>query len=60
VPRVKEEDNGQNNYGYQISGGTIRQIARSGTDGDGSKLIFYVETEVDSGKTTKVTMEYNQ
>ena len=60
MPWVKEEDNGQNNYGYQVSGGTIQQIARSGTDGDGSKFIFYVETEVDSGKTTKVTMEYSQ
>ena len=60
MPRVREEDNGQNNYGYQLSGGTIRQIARSGTDGDGNKLIFYVEMEGDPGKTTKVTMEYNQ
>ena len=60
MPRVKEEDNRQNNYGYQISGGTIRQIARSGTDEDGNKLIFYVETEVASGKTTKVTMKYSQ
>jgi 3',5'-cyclic AMP phosphodiesterase CpdA len=60
MPWVKEDDNGQNNYGYQISGGTIRQIARSGTDGDGSELIFYIETGVDPNKTRKVTMEYSQ
>ncbi len=57
MPRVKEEDNGQNNYGYQVSGGSIRQIARSGTDGDGNTLIFYIETEVASGETRKVTLE---
>ena len=60
MPRVKEEDNGQNNYGYQVSGGNIRQIARSGTDGDGNELIFYVETEVDSGETRKVTLEHSK
>ncbi len=57
---VKEEDSGQNNYGYQVSGGTIRQIAKSGTDGDGSELIFYVEVEVDSGETRKVTLEHSK
>jgi hypothetical protein len=60
MSRVKEEDNGQNNYGYQVSGGNIRQIAKSGTDGDGSELIFYVETEVDSGETRKVTLEHSK
>ena len=59
MPWVKEDDHGQNNYGYRISGGTIRQVARSGTNGDGNQLIFYVETEVDSGETTKVAMEYH-
>jgi hypothetical protein len=57
VPQVEGEDSGQNNYGYKVSGGTIRQIAKSGTDGNGDKLIFYVETEVGSGDTTKVTLE---
>ena len=59
-PWVKEDDNGLNNFGYRISGGTVRQIAKSGIDEDGSQLIFYVETEVDSGKTRKVTMEYSR
>jgi hypothetical protein len=57
VPQVEGEDSGQNNYGYKVSGGTIRQIAKSGTDGKGDKLIFYVETEVGSDETTKVTLE---
>jgi len=59
MPRVKEDDSEQNNYGYQISGGSIRQIARSGINGDGDKLIFYIDTAVDPGETKKVTLEYN-
>lgn len=60
MPLVEGEDSTQNNYGYQVSGGSIRQVARSGTDGDGNKLIFYIETVVDSGKTTKVTLAYSK
>jgi hypothetical protein len=58
MPRVEGEDSDLNNYGYQVSGGSIRQVARSGIDGDGNELIFYIETAVDSDKTTKVTLEY--
>ncbi|KPJ59495.1 MAG: hypothetical protein AMJ42_01950 [Deltaproteobacteria bacterium DG_8] len=60
MPKVKEEDSEQNNYGYQVSGGSIRQVAKSGIDGNGDKLIFYVETAVDPGETTMVTLEYSK
>lgn len=58
MPRVEGEDNAQDNYGYHVSGGTIRQVARSGNDGDGNELIFYVETVVDPGEGKNVTLEY--
>jgi len=58
MPKVKEEDSEQNNYGYQVSGGGIRQIAKSGINKD--KLIFYIETVVDSGETKKVTLRYSK
>jgi len=60
MPWLKGEDNAQNNYGYCVSGGNILQVARNGIDGDGDKLIFYVETVVDSGETTKVTLGYGK
>jgi len=58
MPRLEGEDSVKGNYGYQVSGGSIRQVARSGNDGDGNELIFYIETAVDSAETTKVTLEY--
>ena len=58
MPRLEREDNAQDNYGYQVSGGNIRQVARSGNDGDGNELIFYVETVVDPGEGKNVTLEY--
>ena len=58
MPRLEGEDSVKGNYGYQVSGGIIRQVARSGNDGDGNELIFYIETAVDSAETTKVTLEY--
>jgi len=57
MPRLAGEDSDHNNYGYQLSGGTIRTIARSGTDGDGNQLVFYVETEVDPDDTKRVTLQ---
>ena len=57
MPRLAGEDSDHNNYGYQLSGGTIRTIARSGTDGDGDRLVFYVETGVDPDDTKRVTLE---
>jgi hypothetical protein len=57
MPRLAGEVSDHNNYGYQLSGGTIRTIARSGTDGDGNQLVFYVETEVDPGDTKHVTLQ---
>jgi len=60
MPRVKQEDNEQKNYGYQVSGGSISQIARSGIDGNGDKLIFYVETAVDPGETKEITLKYSR
>ena len=60
MPQVKGEDNALYNCGYQVSGGSVRKVAKSGTNGDGDKLIFYVETVVDPGKTKKVTLEHSK
>lgn len=58
MPRLEGEDNAQDNYGYQVSGGNIRQVARSGNDGDENELIFYVETVVDPGEGKNVTLKH--
>ena len=57
MPRPAGENDGHNNFGYSLSGGTIRTIARSGTDGDGNQLVFYVETGVDPDDTKQVTLQ---
>jgi hypothetical protein len=57
MPRLEGENGGHNNFGYSLSGGAIRTIARSGTDGDGNQLVFYVETEVDPDDTRRVTLQ---
>jgi hypothetical protein len=58
MPCLEEEDDGQDNYGYHVSGGSIRQVAKSEINGDG--LIFYVETLVDSGESKKVKLEHSE
>jgi hypothetical protein len=57
MPRRAGENDSYTNFGYRLSGGTIRTIARSGTDGDGNQLVFYVETDVAAGETKQVTLE---
>ncbi len=57
MPRLVGENGDHNNFGYSLSGGTIRTIARSGTDGDGNELVLYVETEVDPDDTRRVTLQ---
>ena len=57
MPRLEGENGAHNNFGYSLSGGTVRTIARSGTDGDGDRLVFYVTTEVDPDDTKRVTLQ---
>jgi len=57
MPQLEGKNGDHNNFGYSLSGGTIRTIARSGTDGDGDQLVFYVTTEVDPDDTKRVTLQ---
>jgi len=57
MPLLDKGNNSQNNFGYHLTGGTIRTIARSGLDSDGNKLVFYVETDISPGDTKRVTLE---
>ena len=57
MPLPGEGNDSQNNFGYHVTGGTIRTIARSGTHGDGNQLIFYVEAEISPGETKYVTLK---
>ena len=57
MPLLDEENDSQDNFGYHLTGGTIRSIARSGPDGNGNKLVFYVETDINPGDTKRVTVE---
>jgi hypothetical protein len=57
MPLTGEGNDSQNNFGYHLTGGTIRTIARSGLDGDGNTLVFYVETDINPGDTKRVTLE---
>ncbi|MDX1778601.1 MAG: metallophosphoesterase, partial [Thermodesulfobacteriota bacterium] len=57
MPRLGEGNDIHNNFGYHITGGTIRTVVRSGTDGDGNKLVFYVDTDINPGETKTVTLK---
>ncbi len=57
MPLTGEGNDSQDNFGYHLTGGTIRTIARSGPDGNGNKLVFYVETDINPGETKPVTLE---
>ena len=56
MPLPGEGNDSQNNFGYHLTGGTIRTIARSGPDGNGTQLVFYVETDINPGDTKRVTL----
>ncbi len=54
VPLIEGAHDEQAGYGYKVSGGTVREIAR----GDGNRLVVYVETGVAPGEQTLVTVKY--
>ncbi len=56
MPLFGEGNDIHNDFGYHIMGGTIRTIVRSGTDGGGNKLVFYVDTTINPGETKPVTL----
>jgi predicted MPP superfamily phosphohydrolase len=57
MPRLGEGNGTHNHFGYHITGGTIRTVVPSGTDGDGNELVFYVDTDINPGETKPVTLE---
>jgi hypothetical protein len=57
MPRLGEGNDVHNNFGYHITGGTIRTVVPSGTDGDGNKLVFYVDVDISPGETKPVTLK---
>jgi 3',5'-cyclic AMP phosphodiesterase CpdA len=56
VPLPEGADGADSPYGYEVAGGSIRDIVRGGHDGDGNRLIVYVETGAATGERRRVTL----
>ena len=57
MPLIVGSDGEQANYGYEVTGGIIRDIVRSGNGGGGNQLVVYVEAEVAPGEHKRVRVE---
>jgi len=57
VPLIAGVSEADRTCGYEVSGGSIRDVVRGGHEGDGNRLVVYVETAAAPGEHRRVTLQ---